>query len=187
MVIQCDTQKKNPTEKRSGSVQIIEFSYVFPVVLTVVISLLYLSLVLFFYVYAFHLTEEAAEEALHAVSQSERVYWQLSGNSVDEGKKTEIQDRLKRKLKRMQVVPWVRFHASLEEQNRGSQIVATASCTFFGKEVYHVTARRDVCVPTAYAQDVDLLETAASQSDLWSRMKDRFSQYVKKDRTYEVF
>ena len=170
-----------------GSVQVVEFSYVFPVVLMTVISLVYLALILFFYVFAFNLTEEAADEALQAVSDSERVYWQLSSQSVDADTEAEITERLEKRLHRMQIVPWVKFTATLGESSSGSVITATASCTFFGKEVYSVVSTRQVYVPTEYAQNVDLAETVADQSGLVETLKEKFSQYVKKDRTYEIF
>ena len=92
----------------------------FPIVLVAVTGLLYLMLLLFFHVYAYHVTEVAVETATRDVG-GERVYWQLSTHSLDAETVNECSEAMERKLTAMQIVPGLRFSSSFRENATGSR------------------------------------------------------------------
>ncbi len=166
-----------------GSAQVIEFSYVFPVVLVTVVALLYLLLLLFFHVYAFHVTERAAEDAARAVG-GDRVYWQLSAHGVDPETLSACSADMERRLTAMQVMPGLRFSSSLKENATGSQVTAMASCSFHGNRLFTVRSERDLRKPTEYAANVDLAEDIAEDTGLKTFLEQRFGRYIQMDKEY---
>lgn len=166
-----------------GSAQVIEFSYIFPVILVTVVALLYLLLLLFFHVYAFHVTERAAEDAAREVG-GDRVYWQLSTHGVDPETLSACSGEMERRLTAMQVMPGLRFSSSLKENATGSRVTATASCSFRGKKLFTVRSERDLRKPTEYAANVDLAEDIAEDTGLKTFLEQRFGRYIQMDKEY---
>lgn len=178
--------KKSAAEwisEERGSAQVIEFSYVFPVVLVTLTGLMSLVLLLFFYVYSFHLTETAVEGAARAVG-GERVYWQLSGHSLDESTREELGNTLETRLKDMQVVPGLSFSSSLEEKGGGGKIVATATGAYRGRKLFTVRSERALRKPTEFAENVDLAEDIADDTGLSEFLKNKFGRYIDKNKVY---
>lgn len=161
----------------------MEFSYVFPIVLVTVAGLLYLTFLLFFHVYAFHVTEEAAEAVVRQVG-GDRLYWQLSSHSVDPEVLADSAGTMERRLTAMEVMPGLRFTSSLEEAGAGSRVIAKASCTFRGKTLFSVRSERALRKPTEFAEDVDLAEDIAEDTGLKDFLKRRFGRYIQNDREY---
>lgn len=172
---------------RNGSVQIIEFSYLFPLVLLTVVALVYVSVALFFYGYAFALTEEAVEDDWNALLKNERIYWQISDQSVDESQEAVVRETLETRLQRMEVLPGMSFSVTLQEEEGGSAVRARANCVYFGKELFSVTSKKDLFKPTEFAMNTDLVCSLAESTGLLETIKDRFGSYLNKDLTYEVF
>ena len=155
----------------------------FPVVLLAVTGLLSLMFLLFFRVYAFHVTEVAVETATRSVG-GERVYWQLSTHSLDPDTVTECADSMERKLTAMQVMPGLRFTSSFQETAAGAACVATADCTFRGEKLFSVRSTRTLRKPTEFAANVDLLEDVAVDTGLKDFLESRFGRYVDKEKMY---
>lgn len=172
------------TEERDrGSVQVIEFSYVFPIVLLTVVGLLYLTLLLFFHVYAFHVTEDAVEAATRAVG-GDRLYWQLSTHSLDAEDLSDCAATMKEKLTAMQVLPGLKFSSDLSENATGSRVIANATCSFHGKRLFSVRSERALRKPTEFAEDVDLAEDLAEDTGLKQFLEQRFGRYIQMDKEY---
>lgn len=163
----------------------IEFSYVFPIVLMTVIGLVYLVFLLFFHVYAFHVTEAAVEAAVREVGGN-RVYWQLSTHSLDEETVSSCTEDMGRRLKAMQVLPGLRFRSSFSENATGSRVTATASCSWHGKQLFSVRSERALRKPTEFAANVDLAEDIAADTGLRDFLEQRFGSYIDRQKTYET-
>lgn len=155
----------------------------FPIVLLTVTGLLYLTFLLFFHVYAFHVTEEAAEAVTREVG-GDRLYWQLSSHSVDPEVLADCAGTMDRKLTAMQVMPGLQFSSELKERRGGSEVVATASCSFRGKPLFTVRSERALRKPTEYAENVDLAEDLAEDTGLKEFLERRFGRYIQKDKEY---
>lgn len=166
-----------------GSVQVIEFSYVFPIVLLTLVGLLYLTFLLFFHVYAFHVAEDATAEASRQVG-GDRLYWQLSGHSIDPEDLSKCKSAMQKQLTAMQVLPGLQFKSELSEFAGGTAVVARASCSFRGKQLFTVCSERALRKPTEFAENVDLAETLAEDTGLKQFIEQRFSRYVPMDKEY---
>jgi len=169
-----------------GSVQIIEFSYVFPVAVVTVIGLLYLTFALFFHVYAFNMAEWTTDQAAKAVG-GDRVYWQLSGTSVDPSVEAELAETLETRMDRIAVIPGLSFSTALEESGHGTKITATVSGSYLGKSLFRVQSVRDLLKPTEFAHNVDLLDDVLDDTGIRQKLEEVFGRYLTKDKTYEVF
>ncbi len=161
----------------------IEFSYVFPIVLLTLVGLLYLTFLLFFHVYAFHVVEDATTAATREVG-GDRLYWQLSSHSLDPEDLTACESAMQQKLTAMQVLPGLKFSSELSEVGGGSSVVAKASCSFHGKQLFTVHSERALRKPTEFAETVDLAETLAEDTGLKQFIEQRFSRYVPMDKEY---
>ncbi len=155
----------------------------FPIVLVTVTALLYLMLLLFFHVYAYHVTEVAVETATRDVG-GERVYWQLSSHSLDADTVVACSEAMDRKLKAMQIVPGLKFSSAFRENATGSRCIATADCVFRGKKLFSVRSERALRKPTEFAETVDLLEDVAVDTGLKDFLETRFGRYVDKEKMY---
>jgi len=169
-----------------ASVQVIEFSYVFPVAVLTVIALLYLVFALFFYVYAFNTAEVTTEQAMHNIGGT-RLYWQLAGDSVDAEEEGELAGDLQDRMDRIAVIPGISFATSLSEQSHGTKILATVSCTYMGKSLFEVRSERDLRKPTEYAHNIDLLESVLDDTGITKKIESLFGKYLQRNKTYEVF
>lgn len=155
----------------------------FPVVLMTVLGLFSVTLLLFFHVYAFHVTERAAESAARDVG-GDRVYWQLSTHSLDPETVAEHAATMAKRLTAMQIVPGLSFSSSLAENGTGSKVIARASCTFRGKRLFSVRSERALRKPTEFAQNVDLAEDLAEETGLKEFLETRFGRYIPSNREY---
>ncbi len=134
-------------DKRSGSVQVVEFSWVFPVAAVTVVALLYLSFLLFFYVYSFHLTELTADTAVQE-SQTGSVLESATGKNTG-----RAEAELQKNVRRISFLPGVHYTASLD--TKGS-IEAKITCTYLGKELFQVRSVRSGDSPVKIAKALDL-------------------------------
>lgn len=164
-----------------GSAQIVEFSFVFPIVLLTVVGLMYLTFLLFFHVYAFHVTEDAVEEATHHIGGN-RLYWQLSLHSLDPKELSDGAAAMQKRLTAMQVMPGLQFSSNLSENSVGGRIVAKATCSYRGRQLFTVCSERALRKPTEFAEDVDLAEDVAEDTGLRQFLEQRFGRYIPKDK-----
>ena len=155
----------------------------FPIVLLTVVGLLYLTFLLFFHVYAFHVTEDAVEAATRRVG-GDRLYWQLSTHSLDADALADCAGTMEKKLTAMQVLPGLKFSSALKENATGSRIVADASCSFRGKRLFSVRSERALRKPSEFAEDVDLAEDLAEDTGLKQFLEQRFGRYIQMDKEY---
>ena len=183
MLRRCLKKSVPAWTSEKGSAQIIEFSYVFPIVLLTVAGLLYLIFLLFFHVYAFHVTEDAAETVSRNVGGG-RLYWQLSAHSADPEALAESKAEMDRRLTGMQVMPGLRFSSDLKEAGGGRRVIATASCSFRGKALFSVRSERALRKPTEFAESVDLAEDMAEDTGLKEFLQRRFGRYIPNDKDY---
>lgn len=172
---------------QSGSVQVIEFSYVLPIALAAVIGLVYVTFLLFFYAYSYCVVEHCAEDATRLANQSNRVYWQLSDSSLDGDKRKQLEENLQEKASRMEVLPGLRFISSFEETGKGIGVLVKIQGRLFGKELFLVQSKKVLYFPWEFAKNVDLTEEVLEESDMISFLKERYQQYINKDKTYEIF
>lgn len=155
----------------------------FPIVLLTVVGLLYLTFLLFFHVYAFHVTEDAAEAAAREVG-GDRLYWQLSAHRVDPEVLSDGAAEMEKRLTAMEVLPGLDFTSSLSESAAGSRVIAKASCSYRGKKLFTVRSERALRKPTEFALDVDLAEDIAEDTGLREFLQRRFGRYIKNDTEY---
>lgn len=128
-------------DRQSGSAQVVEFSWVFPVAALVVVALLYLSFLLFFYVYSFHLAEWYADESLH-VAQSREM-------------EDNVEPELREQIRKLSFLPGVHFRPEVRTGKQGKKIEVKISCSYLGKQMFCVKAERKMLSPVEYAQAVD--------------------------------
>ena len=185
MLRKCLKRFGNRWKSEDGSAQVIEFSYVFPVVVLTILGLLSLTFVLFYYVYAFNMTERAADLAVRDVGGN-RVYWQLLGTGVPPERREKLADDLQDRMDRVTVVPGLQFSTSLSVNGPGSRVTAKARCTYFGTTVFSVRSDRDILKPTEYAQNVDLLGQALDDTGIREKLETVFGRFLTRDKTYEV-
>lgn len=186
MLRRCLKRFGNRWNSEDGSSQIIEFSYVFPIVVLTILGLLSLTFVLFYYVYAFNMTERAADLAVRDIG-GDQVYWQLLGTGVSPERQEKLAGDLQDRMDRVSVVPGLRFTTSLSVNGPGSRITAKASCTYFGTAVFSVRSDRDILKPTEYAQNVDLLGQVLDDTGIREKLEAVFGRFLTRDKTYEVF
>lgn len=155
----------------------------FPIVLLTVVGLMYLTFLLFFHVYAFHVTENAVEEATRHVG-GDRLYWHLSTHSLDAEDLADCAVTMQERLTAMQVLPGLTFSSDLSENATGSRIIANAACSFRGKRLFSVRSERTLRKPTEFAEDVDLAEDVAEDTGLKQFLEQRFGRYIQMDKEY---
>lgn len=158
----------------------------FPIVVLTILGLLSLTFVLFYYVYAFNMTERAADLAVRDIG-GDRVYWQLLGSGVSPERQKELAEDLQKRMDRAAVIPGLRFSTSLSVNEPGSRVTAKASCTYFGASVFSVRSDRDILKPTEYAQNIDLLGQVLDDTGIRKKLDSIFGRFLTKDKTYEVF
>lgn len=135
-------------DKRSGSAQVVEFSWVFPFAAVVVILLLYLSFLLFFYVYSFHVAELTADMALHELQSSA---------SAGVPKELQAETELKEQIHKISFLPGVRFSTEFQSGGLAKPIEVKIHCAYLGKPVFCVRAKREALNPVEYARKMDYL------------------------------
>lgn len=138
-----------PLDRRAGSAQVVEFSWVFPFAALVVVALMYLSFLLFFYVYGFHLVELTADEALHETQSSQAV----AGTEVP-----GAEEELNEKVRKLSFLPGVRLAPEVRTGTFGKKITVTLDCIYWGKPMFCVKAERKVLNPVEYARQTDLAQ-----------------------------
>ena len=153
----------------------------FPIVLLTAAGLLYLTFLLFFHVYAFHVTEDAAEAVTRAVG-GDRLYWQLSNHSVDPDILSDCAGTMEKRLQGMEVLPGLHFSSELSENATGSRVIAKVSCTYRGNPMFSVRSERALRKPTEFALDVDLAEDIAEDTGLKEFLEKRFGRYLPNDK-----
>jgi len=172
-------------KKNQGSVQVMELSYVLPIAFTAVIGILYLAFLLFFYVYSVSVAGSYAEEALFLSEHSERLYWQLSAESLDKEDRKNLEASLKTKMKKMEVLPGISFSASFSEAARGRKLQVKIGCSYFGKPCFLVSAERTAYHPREFAKNVDLAGQFLKESELLQSIQTKYRSYLKKEQQYE--
>jgi hypothetical protein len=170
---------------RSGSVQVVEFSYVLPIAFTAVVGLLYMGFLLFFYTYSVSVAGKYAEQACYLAEQSDRIYWQLSTDPIDEEDRLALEKELAAKMKRMEVLPGISFRTAFTENLVGTKFQVNISCSYFGKQLFSVVSARTAYHPREFAKNVDLVEQLAEESDLLSQIKEKYEQYLNREKEYD--
>lgn len=124
----------------------VEFSWVFPAAAIAVVALMYLSFLLFFYVYSFHLAELTADEALHVMQ-----------NSVETAplETAETEAELQERIRKLSFLPGVHFQPEFHTGVFGKKIEVKISCSYLGKRMFSVKAERKGLSPVKYARKID--------------------------------
>lgn len=142
-------------DRQSGSAQVVEFSWVFPVAAVVVIALMYLSFLLFFYVYSFHIVELTADEALHEMQSSRSL---IENWNTAEETTVGAEETLQRQVRKLTFLPGIHFTPEFQTGTFGKMVSVKLRCSYFGKRMFCVKAERQVLSPIEYARKMDLLE-----------------------------
>lgn len=142
-------------DRQSGSVQVVEFSWVFPVAACVVLALMYLSFLLFFYVYSFHIVELTADETLHELQSTSSLIQQLD---PQEATTIGAEQNFYEKIRKLKFLPGIHFTPEFQTGTFGKSISVKLGCSYFGKQMFCVKAERQVLSPVEYAKKMDLLD-----------------------------
>lgn len=125
----------------------VEFSWVFPFAAIVVVALMYLSFLLFFYVYSFHLAELTADEALHVMQCS---------TEAEPLEMAETEATLQEHIRKLSFLPGVHFHPEFHTGVFGKKMEVKISCSYLGRQMFSVKAERKGLSPVKYARKIDL-------------------------------
>lgn len=173
--------------KEKGSVQVVEFTYVFPIVVLTVLLLLMFIIVFSFYISSFYITDWAVETAAASVGQDGRLYWELSGNSISEKKKKKIENRLEKHLKRLSFIPSASFNGYFKENFFKKSFEAECEFKLRGKSIFKVKSKRRALKPVEFARNVDLLQRLEPEEGFLKVLEEKYGHVLEKDSAYEVF
>ena len=174
-------------EREKGSVQVVEFTYVFPIVVMTVLLLMAFISIFSFYISSFYITEWAVEEAGASVGTDGRLYWQLSGHPIPEEKREKIEERFNKHVKALSFIPGVSFSGNFSEKEAGKRITAECGMDIGGKKVFNVKSSRKSIKPVEFARNVDLLQELEPDEGWEKALEDRFGHLIERDTAYEVF
>ena len=95
-------------KKCKGSAQIIEFSFVFPIVMLTVLVLFYFVFIIFLKVHVYNIAFSVADE-IADLSGTGSAYWLLNDNYVDNESYEETKENFHRILNNCRILPGVVF------------------------------------------------------------------------------
>lgn len=115
--------------KNSGSVQIVEMSFVLPVAIAIMLSLIYLSFSLLIRVQVLSIVQKNMYDDKHLAGET-HMYWQLTGKPFEEDTIAQFEERLNEELKKCCILP-------------GFKAVGTITSVYV-KDEYRITVSADV-------------------------------------------
>ena len=139
-----------------GSAEVVEMSFVLPVAMVVVVSLVYLAFAMFLYGHAQNLARITANEISARVGE-DGLYWQLLGNYISDEDLAKIQMGLHKELNGCRILPGLSFESGCSVSGRLRQPVANVhiEASYFGKPFFEIVISQDVYKPQEFAETVD--------------------------------
>lgn len=141
---------------RRGSAQVVEISFVLPVAMLIVLSLVYLAFAMFLYVHVNNIALFYVDELSERIGE-EGPYWQLLGDYISDESLQEIQGDMKKQLKACTILPGLRFDSSCSVYGKYHCPIANVNinATYFGNQIFNISVKKDVYKPHEFACTVD--------------------------------
>lgn len=151
---------------RKGSVQVVEFSFVLPCAMAVVLALMYFTFAAFTKVYAVSVVQSAVND-MESYIGDESLYWQLKEEYISEQDLSEITASLNNTLEKISILPGTSLKGtvSLSSRLHMPYITVNAEAFYFGKSVFCITEDRRVYVPYEYVLTCDFGKTIENDFD----------------------
>ena len=161
--------------KNRGSVQVVEMSFVLPVAMLIVMSLVYLAFAMFLYGHSQNLAQSAATKLCSKVGE-EGLYWQLLGKYIDDESLNEITSELSNSLKRCAILPGINFDVSCTVTGKLHMPTANVLVkgTYYGKQIFKITVSKTAYKPKEFAETVDFGHRIESDFEELKGIYDKF-------------
>lgn len=180
----------------NGSAQVVEMSFVLPMAMGVVMTLIYLAFAMFLYVHLQGIAEVAADRITNAVvsntSSGEEedfsdMYFLFSGEYLSDEEECLIEAEFSQKLDNLCVLPGMSsdFRYFLEDSGLNPEIVVEMECTCFGGELFTASVERKIYFPREFADNAELFLVISEETGAVSFVNESLERL--KDACDEVF
>ncbi|MCQ2488435.1 MAG: hypothetical protein MJ143_04070 [Clostridia bacterium] len=161
--------------KSKGSVQVIEISFVLPVAMLVVISLVYLAFAMFLHGHCKNLASIAATNLCTKAGKN-GLYWQVLGNYIDNESLGEISSELSSDLDACKILPGLKFDPSCTVTGKLRTPVANVyiAVSYFGKQLFKVEVTKTAYKPKEFAELVDFGKSIENDFEVLKDIYDSF-------------
>lgn len=176
-------------QRESGATGVIEMTFVFPMTMFVVISLIYLTFSMFLYVHLQGVAETAAdaiEITLYDELYDENYIPYFDGFKLSEEGKEKIFKEYSSKLRNLCVLPGmnVDFSFDVVTEMIAPTIFVEMECKLIKGELFTASVERKVYFPEDFANDFELILDVSEDSGALVYVKERIEE-VKE--AYEEF
>lgn len=161
--------------KKRGSVQVVEISFVLPVAMLVVLSLVYLSFAMFLYGHCKNLASIATTKLCEKAGE-DGLYWQILGNYIDDKSLGEISSELSSDLGNCQVLPGFGFDSTCTVNGKLHVPIASVhiGASYFGKQVFSIDVSKTAYKPKEFAELVDFGHSIENDFEVLKNIYDSF-------------
>ena len=175
--------------EETGSVQVVEMSFVLPIVMAVTIGLVYLTFALFTYSYALSSAENATVKLANSVGK-DNMYWVIFDDRISKGTAKSIMDELKSGLDACCVLPGMNAECTYEVKSllMETKVEVSVKMKYFGKTIFNLKSEEDVYKPAEFALNADFFQYGVSEDPLSvDEMRELYEIFKKFGEIYEKF
>lgn len=147
--------------KNIGSVQVIEMSFVLPIIMGVLIGLIYLTFFMFLYVYSYVLAETATDKVADLVRCSDiSLFENNHGLYGSDEERRIIYDEIETRLDTLCILPGMEafFDYSVEGNLFNPEINIKITISFLDGDIISTSTSRTVYNPSKFADNFDLFK-----------------------------
>lgn len=166
-----------------GSAGVIEMSFILPMTMVVVISLIYLTFSMFLYVHLQSVAEVAADSLEEAVIESLKDVSSFSLSAVTIPAETEekIRDEFEKRLNTLCVLPGMSVNLSFKTQYDALNpiIFVKMECIFFKGELFTASVERKVYSPKDFISNLDLILDVSEDTGAIDYARDKVEEVKK--------
>ncbi len=140
-----------------GSAQIVEFSFVFPIVMLTVLALFYFVFIIFLKVHVYNIALGIADE-ITDLSDTGSAYWLINGKFVDKESYDEKKEKFHKALNSCRILPGVDFKENLyiELQDGIPRVFVTVDTNISNTFYFKVKVEKNMYKPTEKIKLVEL-------------------------------
>lgn len=173
----------------SGSVQVVEMSFVLPVVMAVTMGLVYLTFALFAYSYALSSAENTTVKLANSVGK-DNMYWVIFDDRISKGTAKSIMDELKSGLDACCVLPGMKAECAYQVESllMETKVEVSVKMKYFGKTIFNLKSEEDVYKPAEFALNADFFQYGVSEDPLSvDEMRELYEIFKNFGEIYEKF
>ncbi len=144
-----------------GAAEIVEFSFVFPLVMLTVLVLFYFIFVVFLKVHIYNLAFKAADE-IGDLGGAESAYGFFDGGGIHDKELEKVKKDFHKRLEGCRILPGVKFTDSvIVESKKGFfKAVVTVETKISDKFCFKIVVEKDIHNPAEKMRAVEILKTA---------------------------